>query len=66
MIDLNFEGSLIIEQSNRPNRAVYLIQNGKKRGLTSPSVLHRFGGWGKVFEVPKEVIEKYPDGDLIS
>jgi hypothetical protein len=66
MIDLRFEGYLIIEQSNRPQRPVYLIQRGKKRGLTSPSVLQRFGGWGKVHEVPKEVIDKYPEGDPIN
>lgn len=65
MIDLTFEGYLIIEQSNRPNRPVYLIQNGKKRGLTSPAVLQRFGGWGKVYEVPKEVVDKYPEGESI-
>ncbi len=65
MIELTFEGWLVIEQSNRPNRSVYLIENGKKRGLTSPRVVQRFGGWGKVFEVPLEVIAKYPEGDPI-
>lgn len=66
MIDLTFEGRLIIEMSNRPNRGVYLIEDGKKRGLTSPRVLERFGGWGKVLEVPAEVIQRYPDGDPIN
>ncbi|MGQ9672303.1 MAG: hypothetical protein ACUVV5_04115 [Candidatus Aminicenantales bacterium] len=65
MIELNFEGWMIIEQSNRPNRPVYLIEKGRKRGLTSPQVVQRFGGWGKVFEVPLEVIAKYPEGDPI-
>lgn len=31
IIDLNFEGYMIIEQSYRANRPVYLIQNGKKK-----------------------------------
>jgi hypothetical protein len=66
MIDLTFERCLIIEQSNRPNRSVYLIENGKKRGLTSPRVLERYGGWSKVLEVPAEVIAAYPDGDPIT
>jgi len=66
MIDLTFEGRLIIEMSNRPNRGVYLIENGKRRGLTSPRVLDRFGGWGKVLEVPVEVVQRYPDGDPIN
>jgi len=66
MIELTFEGWLIIEQSNRPNRPVYLIENGEKRGLTSPRVVERFGGWGKVFEVPVEIIARYPEGDPIS
>jgi hypothetical protein len=65
MIDLSFEGSLIIEQSNRPGRGVYLIENGKKRGITSPQLLQRFGGWNKVFEVPADIIAKYPDGEPI-
>ena len=62
MIDLDFEGWLIIEQGTRPNRPVYLIEGGKKRGITSPQVLQRFGGWGRVYEVPLEVIGSYPDG----
>jgi len=65
MIALTFEGRLIIEQSNRPGRGVYLIEDGKKRGVTSPRVLQRLGGWGKVFEVPPEVISGYPDGEPI-
>ena len=66
MIDLTFEGSLVIEQSNRPNRPVYLIENNKKRGITSPSVLMRFGGWSKVYEIPAEVINKYSEGEPIT
>jgi hypothetical protein len=62
MIDLDFEGWLIIEQGTRPNRPVYLIEGGKKRGITSPQVLQRFGGWGRVYEVPVEVIRSYLDG----
>jgi hypothetical protein len=62
MINLNFEGWLIIEQGTRPNRPVYLIEGGKKRGITSPQVLQRFGGWGRVYEVPVEVIRSYLDG----
>jgi hypothetical protein len=64
-IQLSFEGCLIIEMSNRPNRPVYLIEKGRKRGITSPAVLQRFGGWGKVLEVPAEVIAAYPDGDPV-
>jgi hypothetical protein len=66
MIGLTFEGFLVIEQSNRQGRAVYLIENGKKRGVTSPNLItQRFGGWDNVFEVPAEVIRKYPDGEPI-
>ena len=65
MTSLTFEGRLIIEMSNRPNRPVFLIQNGKKRGITSPAVLQRYGGWNKVFEVPVEVVNKYPEGEPI-
>ena len=65
LISLSFEGYLLIEQSQRPNRPVYLIEGGKKRGITSPQVLQRYGGWGKVKEVPAEVIRSYADGEPI-
>ncbi|MFO7980630.1 MAG: hypothetical protein R6V00_07350 [Candidatus Aminicenantes bacterium] len=65
MIELSFEGCLVMEKSTRPNRPVYLIENGKKRGVTSPRVLERLGGWDRVYEVPGEVIEKYPEGEPI-
>lgn len=65
LIDLTFEGKMIIEQSNRRNRGVYLIQDGKKRPLANPEVVARLGGWGKVFEVPREIIEGYEDGEPI-
>lgn len=65
MIVRTFNGRLVIEQSNRPNRPVFLIERGKKRGLTSPQVVQRYGGWKNVFEVPIEVINKYPEGELI-
>ena len=65
MIDLTFEGYLIIQLGRPRGSGVYLIEEGKKRGITSPSVLRRFGGWDNVFEVPIEVIKKYPDGEDI-
>jgi hypothetical protein len=65
VIDLSFEGELVIELSTRPNRPVYLIERGKKRGVTSPRVLQRLGGWERVYEVPLEVIHSYPDGEPI-
>jgi hypothetical protein len=65
MIDLTFEGKMIIEQSTRKNRGVYLIQGGKKRPLARPEVVERLGGWGKVFEVPAEVIDGYEEGEPI-
>ena len=65
LIDLSFEGRLVIEQSTRANRPVYLIENGKRRGLASARVLAKHGGWGKVYEVPAEIINSYPEGELI-
>jgi hypothetical protein len=65
MIDLTFEGKMIIEQSTRKNRGVYLIQDGKKRPLARPNVVERLGGWGKVYEVPREVIDGYEEGELV-
>jgi hypothetical protein len=65
MIDLTFEGKMVIEQSTRKNRGVYLIQDGKKRPLARPEVVGRLGGWSKVFEVPREVIEGYEEGEPI-
>lgn len=65
ILDLSFEGELVIELSTRPNRPVYLIEQGKKRGVPSPSVLQRLGGWDRVYEVPPEVIDSYPNGEPI-
>lgn len=65
MIALTFEGQMIIEQGTRPNRPVYKIENGQRRGLTRPEIVTRLGGWGRVFEVPREVIESYPEGEPI-
>lgn len=64
-IDLSFEGRMVIEQSSRPNRPVYLIEDGKRRGLTSENLLRRYGGWSRVYEVPAEVIASYPEGEPI-
>jgi len=65
LIDLSFEGRMIVEQSSRRDRPVYLIESGKKRGLTRPDLVNRYGGWSKVYEVPREVITSYPDGEPI-
>jgi hypothetical protein len=64
-IVLGFEGRLVIEQGDRSNRSVYLIEKGKKRGIANPRVLDRFGGWGNVFEVPAEIIAGYPEGEPV-
>jgi hypothetical protein len=65
-ISLTFEGKLVLEAGNRPNRAVYLIRDGKKCPLASPVVLDRFGGWSKVFDLPVEVVAAYPEGEEIN
>ncbi len=65
MIDRTFEGLLVIEKGTRANRSVYLIERGKKRGITSPRVLERYGGWKKVFEIPAEIIAAYQEGEPI-
>jgi hypothetical protein len=64
-IGLGFEGRLVIEAGNRPNRSVYLIERGLRRGLANPRVLERFGGWGNVYEIPAEIIAGYPEGDPV-
>jgi len=65
MIERTFEGSMIIEQGTLPNRSVYLIRGGQRHGLTKPELVARYGGWGKVYEVPREVIDAYPEGEPI-
>ena len=64
-ISRSFEGLMVIEPGSLPNRSVYLIQGGKKRGLSKPDLVTRYGGWKKVYEIPKEIIRGYPDGDPI-
>jgi len=66
MIELNFEGCLVMELGSGPNRPVYLIEKGKKRPLASPQVLQRLGGWSRVMEIPAEVLRSYPEGEPIN
>ncbi len=66
MIDLNFEGCLVMELGSGPNRPVYLIEKGKKRPLSSPQVLQRLGGWSKVMEIPAEILRNYPEGEPVN
>jgi hypothetical protein len=65
-IALTFDSQMIIEAGTRPNRPVYRIENGRKRVLTRPDLVNRFGGWSRVFEVPREVIDQYPQGEPIT
>jgi len=64
-IGLTFEGLMVVAQGEGRNRPVYLIEKGKRRGLTKPEIVDRYGGWGNVFEVPQEVIDAYPEGPPI-
>ena len=64
-IALTFNGCLVMDLIERPNRPVFLIENNKKRPLSSSAALARFGGWKSVFEVPAQVIESYPLGQPV-
>ncbi len=64
-IELSFEGCLVMELGTGPNRPVYLIEKGKRRPISSPQVLQRFGGWSKVMEIPLEVLRTYPEGEPV-
>jgi hypothetical protein len=64
-VALTFNNCLIMDAIEYPNRPVFLIENGKKRPLSSPAALNRFGGWQAVFEVPAQVIESYPQGQPV-
>lgn len=65
LIALTFDGCLVLDMIESPNRPVFLIENNKKRPITSPAILDRFGGWKRVFEVPAPVIESYPLGQPV-
>lgn len=58
-----FDGCLVMDMVKFPNRPVFLIADNKKRPLSSPAALDRFGGWKAVYEVPAAVISAYPEGD---
>jgi len=64
-ITLTFDNCLIMDMVEYPNRPVFLIENNKKRPITSPAVLNRFGGWKVVFAVPAVVIESYSLGEPV-
>lgn len=63
MIDLTFEGQMVMEQNARKGASVYLIRQGRKCGLSRIELVSRYGGWGKVFEVPRDILDAYPDGE---
>lgn len=65
MVELTFEGSMIMDQTERPNRPVYLVENGKLRGITSANLVRLYGGWDNVYEVPLDILRKYPQGEPI-
>jgi hypothetical protein len=64
-IELTFEGQMVMLAGGGRNRAVYRIEDGRKRVIARPDLLNRYGGWARVFEVPREVIDRYPDGTPI-
>jgi len=64
-IILTFDGCLIMDLIDYPNRSVFLIESNKKRPISSPTAMDRFGGWKAVFEVPAQVIESYPLGQPV-
>lgn len=64
-ITMTFDGCMIMDLVARPDRPVYLIENGRKRPIPSPSLLERYGGWKRVYEVPREVVESYPEGEPV-
>jgi hypothetical protein len=63
LIDLNFEGRMLMEQNARKGSPVYLIERGTKRGLSRVELVSRYGGWGKVYEVPRDILDGYADGE---
>jgi hypothetical protein len=65
MIDLNFEGRMVTEPNARKGSPVFLIEGGTKRGLARLELVSRYGGWGKVYEVPRDILDGYADGEPI-
>jgi hypothetical protein len=65
MIDLNFDGRMVMEQNARKGSPVYLIEGGAKRGLSRVELVSRYGGWGKVYEIPRDILGGYADGEPI-
>jgi hypothetical protein len=65
LIDLTFEGQMVMEQNARKGSPVYRIEKGIKRGLARVELVSRYGGWGQVYEVPRDILAAYPDGEPI-
>jgi hypothetical protein len=64
-INTTFEGQMVMQSEASRGRPVYRIENGRKRAFSRPELLNRYGGWARVFEVPREIIDRYPDGEPI-
>jgi hypothetical protein len=65
MIDQTFDGQMVMEPNAAKGSTIYLIERGTKRGLTRVDLVSRYGGWGKVYEIPRDIIAAYPDGEPI-
>jgi hypothetical protein len=65
MIELSFDGRMVMERDARPGSPVYLVEGGLKRPLSRVELVSRFGGWGKVFELPRDILDGYADGEPI-
>ncbi len=58
------DGELI---KNKDSAAVYIIDNGKKRLITSGELFVQLGyKWNNVIPVPKKILDLYPDGENLS
>ncbi len=64
-IDLNFDGLMVMEQNARKGSPVYLIEGGTKRSLLRLDLVSRYGGWGRVYEVPRDILDGYADGEPV-
>jgi hypothetical protein len=48
-------------------KTVYLVDNGHKRGITSPAVMDKFWfNWSQVKPVPQSLLDGLPDGPILN
>jgi len=63
---MDLENELIVSDEKRDFNKVYLVKEGEKRWIMSPTAFEKFGfKWENIKKIPQSIINKIPEGSPI-